>query len=263
MGCISSSAVTPIDDIVISIFGIDNAGKTCLLRSLSGNYEFDSVPTVGLGQETFMYDDIKLTVYDLGGSSKFRSVWQRFFAEIWGYIWVIDASDPQRFKENQETLEKMMENKMLKDKPFIVVANKQDIEGAIPGKDLREKINLPKNVKIIDAVVTRCNPEEKKCNEGVSEAVSSLIAEIVKNYQKIADKRVKDLEEQKQIDEREKQAKMERIAKARAEREAKAKAQEEANNNKQSEEINNNNNNKQEENNNNNANDTKNNQENN
>ena len=229
MGCVSSSAITPIDDIVISIFGIDNAGKTCLLRSLSGNYEFDSVPTVGLGQETFMYDDIKLTVYDLGGSSKFRSVWQRFFAEIWGFIWVIDAADPERFKENQETLDKMMQNKMLEGKPFIVVANKQDLEGAIPAKQLREHINLPKNIKIVDAIVTQCNPEENKCNQGVADAVSSLIADIVKNYQKIADKRVEDLEEQKKIDEREKQAKMERIAKARAEREAKAKAEAEKN----------------------------------
>ena len=236
MGCVSSSAITPIDDIVISIFGIDNAGKTCLLRSLSGNYSFDSVPTVGLGQETFMYEDIKLTVYDLGGSSKFRNVWQRFFAEIWGYVWVIDASDPDRFQENQEMLNKMMDHSMLKGKPFVVVANKQDKEGAIPAKDLRERINLPKNVKIVDAIVTKCNPDQNKCNEGVTEAVSSLINDIVKNYQKIADKRIVDLEEQKKIDEKEKQAKMERIAKARAEREAKEKAESEAQNKEEKQE---------------------------
>ena len=226
MGCVGSQAVVvPIDDIVISIFGIDNAGKTCLLRSLAGNYNFDSVPTVGLGQESFMYDDIHLTVYDLGGNSKFRSVWQRFFAEIWGFIYVVDAADESRFSESRETLEKMMAEKMLKGKPFIVVANKQDKEGAVPAKDLRSKLNIPKNVPVIDAVVTQCNEAEGKCNEGVSQAVSTLIADIVKDFPKLAKKREKDLIEQHEIDEKEKAAKKERLEKARAEREAKAAQQ--------------------------------------
>ena len=172
-----------------------------------------------------MYDDIKLTVYDLGGNSKFRSVWQRFFAEIWGFIWVVDASDPERFEESKETLKEMMKHKMLKGKPFIVVANKQDKEGAVPAKELRSKLALPKNVQCVDAVVTQCNEAEGKCNEGVSTAVSQLIAEIVKNYADLAKKRVKDLEEQKKIDDEEKKAKKERLEKAKAEREAKAKAE--------------------------------------
>jgi signal recognition particle receptor subunit beta len=80
------------------------ARRNRFLRSLASDFDFDSIPTVGLGQETFEYDGTKLKVYDLSGSPNFRSVWQRFFAEIWGFVYVVDASDRQRFEESRNTL---------------------------------------------------------------------------------------------------------------------------------------------------------------
>jgi len=216
MGCVSSTATVPLDDIVISIFGIDNAGKTCFLRSLAGDFNFDSVPTIGLGQETFMYDDIQLTVYDLGGNSKFRSVWQRFYAEIWGYIYLVDASDSDRFQESMATLQEMQNHKMLKGKPFIVVANKQDLPGAKTAADIKQIFQLPKKIQVVDAVVTSVDLNEKKCNPGVSTAVSSLIADIIKNFKDISKQRSTDLAEQQRIEEQEKAEKKARLERARA-----------------------------------------------
>lgn len=222
MGCVSSAATVPIDDVVISIFGIDNSGKTCLLRSLAGNYDFNTVGTVGLGQDKFTYDDIQLTVYDLGGSQKFRSVWQRFFAEIWGFIYVVDAADHERLKESSETLDVITQHKMMKGKPFIIVANKQDKEGAIPAEKLRKHFNVGRNVQFIDAVVTDVDYENKKCNEGVSTAVSRLIDNIIKDFTQIHKRRLVDLAEQKEIEDKERKEKQEKIARMKAEREAMA-----------------------------------------
>ena len=152
--CVSTqpTATIPLDEIEISIFGIDNAGKTCFLRSLAGNFDFDSVPTVGFGQESFMYDDVKLKVYDLGGNENFRSVWKRYFAEIWGFIYVVDAADPDRFEESKAQLKEMVENKMLKNKPLIVVANKQDKPNAVPAEKLKKIFKGIPNIKKIQFV---------------------------------------------------------------------------------------------------------------
>ena len=217
MGCVSSQGTVPLDDIVISIFGLDNAGKTCLLRSLAGNFDFDTVSTVGLLQESFMYDDIQLTVFDLGGGANFRSIWTRFFAEIWGFIYVVDASDPTRFEESRTTLEQMLEHEMVKGKPFIVVANKQDKEGAVPASKLKSLMKLGRKVQIFDAVVT--NIEDNKCNEGVSKAVSALLGEILKNFESISKKRVVDKQKQEKIEADEKAAREERLKKRREEAE--------------------------------------------
>jgi ADP-ribosylation factor-like protein 13B len=204
-----------MDDIAIAVFGIDNAGKTCFLRSLAGDFDFDSVPTVGLGQETFEYDDTKLKVYDLGGSANFRSVWQRFFAEIWGFVYVVDASDRQRFEESRSTLSQMLDHKMIKGKPFIIVANKQDKEGAVPAKELKRLFKLKRSARVCDATVT--NVEGDKCNAGVTEAVSTLLGEILEHFEAIAPKRFADMQEQEAIEIKEQAEKRERLERRRAE----------------------------------------------
>ena len=219
--CVTSAATAtiPLDDITISIFGVDNAGKTCFLRSLAGDFNFDSVPTVGFGQETFMYDDIKLNVYDLGGNSKFRSVWTRYFAEIWGFVYVVDAADPDRFEESKEQLKTMLEHKMLKGKPFIVVANKQDLPNAVPADKLKKIFNLKsaKKAEFVDATVTQI--VDNKCNEGVTKAVSTLVGDILSNFEKIGQRRILDMQEQKDIEDRERAEKLARLQQKRAEEE--------------------------------------------
>lgn len=225
--CVSTqpTATIPLDEIEISIFGIDNAGKTCFLRSLAGNFDFDSVPTVGFGQETFMYDDVKLKVFDLGGNENFRSVWKRYFAEIWGFIYVVDAADPDRFEESKNQLKEMVENKMLKNKPLIVVANKQDKPNAVPAEKLKKIFKGVPNIKkiqFVDASVTTI--VNNKCNEGVSSAVSALIVEILNDFAKIGQRRVTDMKEQEEIEEKERAEKLARIRAKRAEAAAEAEA---------------------------------------
>ena len=225
--CVSTqpTATIPLDEIEISIFGIDNAGKTCFLRSLAGNFDFDSVPTVGFGQETFMYDDVKLKVFDLGGNENFRSVWTRYFAEIWGFVYVVDAADPDRFEESKLQLKEMLENKMLKNKPLIVVANKQDKPNAVPAEKVKKAFKgIPnlKKIQFVDASVTTI--VNNKCNEGVSSAVSALIVNILADFEKIGQRRAVDMKEQEEIEERERAEKLARIRAMRAEAEAKANA---------------------------------------
>ena len=225
--CVSTqpTATIPLDEIEISIFGIDNAGKTCFLRSLAGNFDFDSVPTVGFGQETFMYDDVKLKVFDLGGSENFRSVWKRYFAEIWGFIYVVDAADPDRFEESKAQLKEMVEHKMLKNKPLIFVANKQDKPNAVPAEKLKKIFKgIPniKKIQFVDASVTTI--VDNKCNEGVSSAVSALIVDILNDFAKIGQRRVEDMKEQEEIEEKERAEKLARIRAKRAEAEAQANA---------------------------------------
>lgn len=217
MGCVATSAVAtiPMDEVQISILGLDNAGKTCFLRALTGDFNFDSVPSVGMDNREFMYDDTKIKIYDLGGSAAFRSIWKRFFAEIWGYVYVVDAADPARFEESKKTLKEMMSDKMLTGKPFIVVANKQDKEGAVSAKELKKALGL-KDVPVFEATAIEVG-EDNKCNQGVSDAVTELIVQILKKYPTIAKKREKDMEYQRLIEEKEREEKRARLMKRRQE----------------------------------------------
>jgi ADP-ribosylation factor-like protein 13B len=215
--CFSSSPVESmrVEELTIAVFGLDNAGKTCLVRSLCGNFCFNSVPSVGFGHESFSYNSAKVKVYDLGGISNFRNVWERFYADIWGCIYVIDASDPDRFEESRQVLQQMLGHKMMKGKPYVIVANKQDRDGAFDGEGIRKEFKLNAKVPIFSASVTKV--KNKRCNSGVSRSVDDLISQILNRYNFLEKKRKSDLAEQEKIEAKERSERWERMQKRRAE----------------------------------------------
>ena len=217
MGCCASAKTVAIDEITVSIFGLNNAGKTCILHALSGNYDFDCVPTIGFAQQNMMYDNTKLTIYDLGGNPKFRSVWERYYAYIFGFLYVIDSSDREKFDESKDTLEKILSHPMMAGKPYVIIANKQDIDGCATKDEIRKIFEVPENVKIYDSVAIEV--KDNHCHPGVLKSLESLIEVISQKYQAIQTKRIGDMKEQEEIEKREHEEKMKRIQELREKRE--------------------------------------------
>jgi small GTP-binding protein len=210
-----SDATMPdkIEELTVAIFGLDNAGKTCFLRSLCGDFNFDTVPSVGRVEKAFAHDDTRVKIYDIGGSASFRSVWARWYAEIWGFVYIVDSADQNRFEESKNVLSEMLTHPMMKYKPFVVVANKQDLTGAVSAEDVKKLFSLHNNVPGFDVSVITTDGEN--CHHGVHEAVSELVDEILRRWPKMAKKQRRDMDEQERLDEAEHQAKLERIQKRR------------------------------------------------
>ena len=61
-----------------------------------------------------------IMIYDLGGGRKFRDVWQRYFGEVYGIIYVVDASKQDRLEETREVLGKLMEHPKICRKPILM-----------------------------------------------------------------------------------------------------------------------------------------------
>ena len=54
---------------------------TRLLFQLSESLE-NVAPTVGFCPETLEYRGCEITIYDLGGGSRIRAVWSKYFSEV-------------------------------------------------------------------------------------------------------------------------------------------------------------------------------------
>lgn len=213
MGCCASAKTIPIDKITISLFGLDNAGKTCISHAIVGDFDFDCIPTVGFGKSELMYDNINLTIFDLGGSSKFRSVWQRYYAFIYGFIYVVDSSDKDRFAENKETLESIISDPMMAGKPYVVLSNKTDISDHASIDVIRKELNIPKNIKIYETIATEV--KNNKCHDGITISTSDLMDTIIKKIEVLQKKLNADIEEQEEINRKEREEKLERIRRNR------------------------------------------------
>ena len=60
---------------------------------------FSNASYLGLETETFKFQNIQLTVRDAGGIQQIRSLWEIYFRDIQGIIFVVDSHDYHRIVE--------------------------------------------------------------------------------------------------------------------------------------------------------------------
>lgn len=85
---------------------------------------------------------VKLNVWDIGGQSFIRPYWRNYFERTEAIIWVIDSTDPSRFIEGMSELGKVLKTEKLAGASLLVLANKQDIPGAIKCEELIKEMKL-------------------------------------------------------------------------------------------------------------------------
>ena len=92
-------------DARILVLGLDNAGKTTILKKLS-NEEIQHVqPTQGFNVKSLMQEGFHLHVWDIGGQKAIRQYWENYFDNADALIYVIDSADSNRMQECQEVLQ--------------------------------------------------------------------------------------------------------------------------------------------------------------
>ncbi|CAI2734460.1 unnamed protein product [Schistosoma spindalis] len=126
------------DEFSVLILGLDGAGKTTYLEQAKINFvpNYKSIPiqkittTVGLNIGYIEVDGIRLKFWDLGGQEELQSLWDKYYAESNGVIYVVDSADSDRFDESKDAFDKMVRNPVLEGVPLLVLANKQDMQSA-------------------------------------------------------------------------------------------------------------------------------------
>jgi len=123
--------------------GLDNAGKTTLLGTLSSGRIRSCKPTIRPNCEELSLGNVTFTTYDLGGHESARSLWEEYLVEVGVIMYLVDAADIDRFAESRDELNKLLGVKGLKDVPVVVLGNKIDLPKAVGEKDFRDVMGLP------------------------------------------------------------------------------------------------------------------------
>uniref|UniRef100_A0A6B2LM73 ADP-ribosylation factor n=1 Tax=Arcella intermedia TaxID=1963864 RepID=A0A6B2LM73_9EUKA len=131
----------------ILMVGLDSAGKTTILYRLKLGEVITSIPTIGFNVETVQFHNIHFTVWDIGGQHKIRSLWRHYYDGSQGLIFVVDSCDKGRLGEASRELRGILEDEKMRDTVVLVLANKQDMAGALPVGEVVEGLGL-KELKV-------------------------------------------------------------------------------------------------------------------
>lgn len=159
----------------IVIMGLDASGKTSILYKMKLSDFVQTIPTIGFNVETITYDNVNLTIWDVGGCDKIRPLIRHYFENTKGIVFVIDSQDRDRLSEVKEELWRMLGEETLIDVPVLIYLNKIDIECNGLQRDeiiLEMKLNELKHRKVF---VQSCSA---KTGNGLYEGLRWLTNEI-------------------------------------------------------------------------------------
>ncbi len=129
-------------DVRILMVGLDAAGKTTILYQLRMGETIKTIPTIGFNVETLEYKGVNFTVWDVGGQDKIRVLWKHYYQNTDGLIFVVDSNDRERIGDAAEELKKMLAEDELKDCVVLIMANKQDIDGALSPAEVTKELGM-------------------------------------------------------------------------------------------------------------------------
>ncbi|EDU43260.1 ADP-ribosylation factor protein 2 [Pyrenophora tritici-repentis] len=126
----------------ILMLGLDNAGKTTIVKKIM-NEDVNSVsPTLGFIIKTIEYDGYKLNIWDVGGQKTLRTYWKNYFEKTDTLIWVVDATDRERIDDCRQELAGLLLEERLSGASLLVFKNKSDVPGSMSEDEIREGLRL-------------------------------------------------------------------------------------------------------------------------
>uniref|UniRef100_A0A8C0B098 ADP ribosylation factor like GTPase 11 n=1 Tax=Buteo japonicus TaxID=224669 RepID=A0A8C0B098_9AVES len=134
----------PKRDARVVMLGLDFAGKSTLLYKLKSGRAVETCPTVGFNVESLQTPcRVSFTLWDVGGQGSLRASWPDYLEDTNILIFVLDSTDTARLPEALAALEEVLSHPSMAGIPVLLLANKQEMPGALAPAELGEKLKTP------------------------------------------------------------------------------------------------------------------------
>jgi small GTP-binding protein len=117
-------------------------------------------------------DDLVLYLFGTPGQKRFDFMWEILSEGMLGFVVMVDSSRPETFREARRILETF---RAYAPTPYVVTANKQDLEDAWEPDDMRIALRLSPEVKLLPCVATE--------KESVKNALLELLYSILERME--------------------------------------------------------------------------------
>lgn len=151
----------------ILVTGPFNAGKSTVVKTLSEKaVSVDRMgTTVAFDYGNVNVMGIEAEVFGTPGQERFEFIFKIFAREVTGVLLVVDATRPQDFDRARHMLD-LVGTRL----PYVVLANKSDLPGALSAEEIAQRMQLPENTPVVRTIATE--------GQGVRDALL-ILAEMI------------------------------------------------------------------------------------
>jgi len=152
----------------ILVTGPYHAGKSSFIHAVSERaVSVDRLgTTIALDHGYLEHGGLAVDLFGTPGQERFEFMMDILNRDAFGLILIVDSTDPSSFQRAKEMAAHIMRYAI----PYAVAANKQDLPGALPVEEIRERMGLGPEVPVLPTVA----PSGKGCRQ-VLEALIDLI----------------------------------------------------------------------------------------
>ncbi|CAL4077698.1 unnamed protein product, partial [Meganyctiphanes norvegica] len=139
-----------------------------------------TMATMATMEEGFRAQNVGFTAFDMSGQGRYRSLWEHYYPECEGIIFVVDSSDKLRLVVAKDELDMLLQHENIRNRriPMLFFANKMDMRDAVSSVKvsaalgLDQVTNKPWHITASNAIT----------GEGLHEGVEWLTNQIKEHY---------------------------------------------------------------------------------
>ena len=154
------------------------SGKSTIQHRLAhGEFKEERWPTIDSNAETVQIKGLAVQVWDVGGRDTIRVLHRFYYKHIHALIYVIDSQDKDGLDDAISELGLTLEEDDMKGRNVVILANKQDLDGALTAEEITKKMNVI-NRKRKRSLQIPVFPTSAKTGEGFTEVCEWLYAHL-------------------------------------------------------------------------------------
>ncbi len=152
----------------VLVTGPFHAGKSTVVQQLSETaVSVDRMgTTVAFDYGTVDVSGVDVDLLGTPGQERFEFIFKIFAREVNGILLVVDSTKPHELARARE-MRKLAGEQV----PLVILANKRDLHGVMPIKDIRAGLGLEEYIPIVETVATE--------DRGLKEALEKLVGIII------------------------------------------------------------------------------------
>ncbi len=154
----------------VLVTGPFNSGKTTFIHAVSEDaISVDRLgTTVALDRGQVRIDGVRVDLFGTPGQARFDPLLETLRKQALGVVLLVDSTRPETFGRAQEMLRQVWRAGL----PAVVVANKQDLRGALSPEEVQRRLGTPANIPVVG-----CRCEEPAQASGVLKDLINRILE--------------------------------------------------------------------------------------